>query len=95
MAAGVCVLEVAAPPGGGTTTLLEGPAPPAGGLDPSFDLVMCDPSPGARTAHSRTAARILSATRPLLARNGTGRSAPNEPIAVAIFFLGAMAMKTR
>ena len=31
MVASVGILEVAAPPGGGTTTPLEGPAPPAGG----------------------------------------------------------------
>ena len=30
---------------------------------------------------------------PLLVRTGTGRSAPNEPIVVAVFFLGAMATK--
>ncbi|KNE86573.1 hypothetical protein PSTG_20065, partial [Puccinia striiformis f. sp. tritici PST-78] len=45
--AGVGVLEVAAPPVGGTTTLLEGPAPPARGPAPSLDLVVCGPSPGA------------------------------------------------
>ena len=33
MVAGVGVLEVAAPPSGGTTTPLEGHAPPAGGPD--------------------------------------------------------------
>ena len=38
-------------------------------------------------------ARVLSATGPLLARTGTGRSAPDEPITVIVFFLGAMAMK--
>ena len=41
------------------------------------------------------AARVLSSTSPLLARSGTGRSAPNEPIVVAVFFLGAIAMKKR
>ena len=37
--------------------------------------------------------RVLSTTGPLLIRTGTGHSAPNEPIAVAVFFLGAMATK--
>ena len=36
MVAGMGVLEVAALPVGGTTTLLEGPAPPAGGPSPVF-----------------------------------------------------------
>ena len=41
----------------------------------------------------RVAPRVLSATGPLLARTGTGRPAPDEPTAVAAFFLGAMTMK--
>ena len=45
--AGVGVLEVAAPPAGGTTTLLEDPTPPAGGPALSLDLAACGPSPGA------------------------------------------------
>ena len=105
MGAGVGVLEVAAPPVGGTTTLLEGPAPPAWGLAPSLDLAACGPSSCARTTPlarlclpercwcSRAAPRVLSATGPLLARTGMGRSAPDEPIAMIVFFLGAMAMK--
>ena len=43
----------------------------------------------------REAARVLSAIGPLLVRTGMGRSAPNEPTVVAVFFLGAMAMKKR
>ena len=41
----------------------------------------------------RTAAWVQSATSPLFAHTGTGRSAPDEPTAVIVFFLGAMAMK--
>ena len=37
--------------------------------------------------------QVLFATGPLPVRTGTGRSAPNERIAVAVFFLGAMATK--
>ena len=105
--AGVGVLEVAAPPGGGTTTPLEGSAPPARDPAPSLDLTVCGPLSGARTTPlarlwlpgrcwcSRAVARVLSATGPLLVRTGTGRSAPDEPIAVIVFFLGAMAVKNR
>ena len=38
---------------------------------------------------------VLSATGPLLARTGMGRLVPDEPTAVAAFFLGAMATKNR
>ena len=70
-----------------------------------MDLATCGRTSGARTTPlarirlpgrcwcSRTAARVLSATGPLLVHTGTGRSDPNEPIAVAVFFLGAMATK--
>ena len=84
---------------------LEGPAPPAGGPAPSLDLVTCGPSSRARTTSlarlslpercgcSRAASRLPSAAAPPLTRTGTGRSAPDEPIGVIVFFLGAMAMK--
>ena len=105
MGAGVGVLEVAAPPVGGTASPLEGPAPPAGGPAPSLDLAVGGPSSRARMMPlarlrllercgcSRAAPRLPSATAPPLARTGTGRSAPDEPIAVIVFFLGAMAME--
>ena len=105
MGAGVGDLEVAAPPAGGTTPPLEGAPPPAGGPAPSLDLAACGPSSRARTTPlarlwlpercwcSRAAPRVLSATGSLLTRTGTGRPAPDEPITVIVFFLGAMAMK--
>ena len=46
-------------------------------------LVLVDRGPG--SVGDRAAAR----------RTGTGRSAPDEPIVVAVFFLGAMVMKKR
>ena len=70
-----------------------------------MDLAACSPSSRARTTplarlwlpercwRSRAAPRVLSATGPLFARIGAGRPAPDEPIAVIVFFLGAMAMK--
>ena len=83
----------------------RGPGAACGGPAPSLDLAMCGPPSGARTTPlarlwppgqcwcSRAAARVLSATGPLLARTGTGNSAPDEPITVIVFFLGAMATK--
>ena len=37
--------------------------------------------------------QVLSATCPLLVRTGTSSPVPDKPIAVVVFFLGAMAMK--
>ena len=84
---------------------LGGPRATCWGPAPSLYLAVCGPSSGARTMPlprlwlpercwcSRAAARVLSATGPLFARIGMGRSAPDEPIAVIVFFLGAMTMK--
>ena len=41
---------------------------------------------------SWAAPRVLSGTGPLLAHTGNGSLVPDEPIAVVVFFLGAMAM---
>ena len=105
MGAGVGVFEAAAPPASGVTTLLEGPAPPAGGPALSLDLVACGSLPGTRATPltklwlpercgcSRAAPWVLSAMGPLPARAGTGSPALDELTAVVVFFLGSMMMK--
>ena len=104
MGVGVGVLEVVVPPSGGTTTPLEGPVPPAGGPTPSLELATHGSSPGVRTAPlartrpsgwcrcSRAAPWVLFVTSPLPVRADTN-PVPDEPIAVVVLFLGAMAMK--
>ena len=105
MGAGVGVLEVVTPPVGGMAATPEGPPWPVGGPALSLDFVACGPPSCVRTMPlsrlwlpercwcSRAAPRVLSATGPLLTPTGTGRLAPDEPTAVAAFFLGAMATK--
>ena len=104
MGAGVSILEVAAPVSGGTTTPLEGPTSPAGGLTQSLEPATRGSSLGVRMTplirpglpgwcgYSQAAPWVLSATGPLLVRTGTSNPVPHEPIIVVVFFLGAMAM---
>ena len=93
MGAGVGVLEVAVPPAGGTATTVEGPAPHARGTTP-FLAPLARVWLPERCGCSRVAPWVLSVTGPLPTRTGTGSLAPDEPITVIVFLLGAMVTKS-
>ena len=97
MGAGVGVLEVTVPPPGEIAAPLEGltppPEPATGGSSPGVRVKpLARPRPSGRCRYSQAAPRVLSATGLLPVRAGTN-PVPDEPIAVVVFFLGAMAMK--